>query len=122
MRNPMLQNGNPTEARTLDKMFAKHFGLELDRVEFLDSNGQKYGWITSSSFEATSPVSSQPPLIAEITMHITPNHSPWTSSVTKNPYEQLSSDGRCKVEAILFLGMRSCMNSQWLLRVCPGRT
>jgi hypothetical protein len=39
MRNPMFQNGNPTEART----FAKHFGLELDRVEFLDSNGQKYG-------------------------------------------------------------------------------
>ncbi len=29
--------------------FAKHFGLELDRVEFLDSNGEKHGWSTSSS-------------------------------------------------------------------------
>jgi hypothetical protein len=43
-------NASKWQARTLDKKFAKHFGLELDRVEFLDSNGQKYGWITSSSF------------------------------------------------------------------------
>ncbi|CAB4016900.1 NACHT, LRR and PYD domains-containing 12 [Paramuricea clavata] len=32
--------------------FAKHFGLKLERLEFLDSNGQKYGWSTSSSLGA----------------------------------------------------------------------
>ena len=37
--------------------FARHFGLELDRLEFSDSNGQKYGWSTSSSLEATCAVS-----------------------------------------------------------------
>ena len=64
-----FKNGNPTGARTLDKKFANHFGL--DRVEFLDSNGQKYAWITSSSFEATSPVSPETPPTVEITMHVT---------------------------------------------------
>ena len=67
--------------------FAKHFGLELERLEFLDSNGQKYGWSTSSSLGATSPVSPEIPSTAEIT----------------HQYDQLSSDGKCKVEAILFL-------------------
>jgi sensor c-di-GMP phosphodiesterase-like protein len=60
--------------------FAKHFGLELDRVEFLDSNGEKHGWSTSSSLDATPPVSPKTPPTAETTLHTTPNHSYSTSS------------------------------------------
>ena len=60
--------------------FAKHFGLELDRVEFLDSNGEKHGWSTSSSLDATPPVSPETPPTAETTLHTTPNHSYSTSS------------------------------------------
>ncbi len=52
--------------------FAKHFGLELDRVEFLDSNGEKHGWSTSSSLDATPPVSPKTPPTAETTLHTQP--------------------------------------------------
>ncbi|XP_028408194.1 uncharacterized protein LOC114530773 [Dendronephthya gigantea] len=88
--------------------FAKHFGLELDRVEFLDSNGQKYGWNTTPSSKATSPISPEPLPTADPIPHITLN--PSTSSTPtalpkskNNQYDQLSIDGKCKVEAILFL-------------------
>jgi hypothetical protein len=48
--------------------FAKRFGLELDRLEFLDNKGQKYGWSSSSSSssEATSPVSLGTPSTAKV--------------------------------------------------------
>lgn len=90
--------------------FSKHFGLELDRLEFLDSNGQKYGWSSSSSSESTSQVSPGTPTTAENTPHVHLNHSPSTSSTpTASPqlqkfqYDSLSDDSKCKVEAILFL-------------------
>jgi hypothetical protein len=65
--------------------FAKHFGHELGRLEFLDSNGQKCGWSTSSSLGATSPVSPKIPPTPEITQHVTPNHCPSTSSTPTAP-------------------------------------
>ena len=91
---------------------AKHFGLELDRLDFLDNKGQKYGWSRSSTFSSvdTSPVSQETPLTANNTPQVTPNHSPSTSllpTVTSqeqiNQYDKLSSESKCKVEAILFL-------------------
>jgi hypothetical protein len=92
--------------------FAKRFGLELDRLEFLDNKGQKYGWSSSSSSssEATSPVSLGTPSTANSTPQVTPNNSHSTSSSPtatpleqNNQYDKLSSDNKCKVEAILFL-------------------
>ena len=92
--------------------FAKRFGLELDRLEFLDNKGQIYGWSSSSSSssEDTSPVSLGTPSTANSTPQVTPNNSHSTSSSPtatppeqKNQYDKLSSDSKCKVEAILFL-------------------
>ena len=90
--------------------FAKQFGLELDRLDFLDSNGQKYSWNTLSSLEGTSPVSQRTPPTAKTPVHITSNpssSSPSTKTAPTQPknnqYENLSSDSKCKVEAILFL-------------------
>ena len=90
--------------------FAKQFGLELDRLDFLDSNGQKYSWNTLSSLEGTSPVSQRTPPTAKTPVYITSNPSPSSPSTKtaptqpkNNQYENLSSDSKCKVEAILFL-------------------
>ena len=90
--------------------FARHFGLELDRLEFSDSNGQKYGWSTSSSLEATCAVSQETPPTAEKKNSAQNSYVPSTSSSLDAPampqihqYEQLSSDSKYKVEAILFL-------------------
>ena len=92
--------------------FAKRFGLELDRLEFLDNKGQIYGWSSSSSSssEDTSPVSLGTPSTANSTPQVTPNNTHSTSSSPtatppeqKNQYDKLSSDSKCKVEAILFL-------------------
>ena len=58
------------------------------------------------------------PPTANSTPQVTPNHSPSTSispTITpqeqKNQYDKLSSDSKCKVEAILLL-MNSSMNCQ----------
>lgn len=90
--------------------FARHFGLELDGLDFSDSNCQKYGWGTSSSLETTSAVSPETPPTAEKTGNKTSNYVPSTSSTLDTPampqiyqYEQLLSYSKCKVEAILFL-------------------
>ena len=56
--------------------FAKHLGLELDRLEFLDNKEQKYGWghSSTSSSETTLSVSLETPLTANSTSQVTPNH------------------------------------------------
>ena len=58
--------------------FAKHFGLELGRLEFLDNKRQKYGWSCSSTFSSVTilPVSIETPLTANSTPQLTPNNTP----------------------------------------------
>ena len=79
--------------------FAQCFGLELDSLEFLDSKGQRYGWKADVTPLGT-------PTTADSSPQVTPNQGPSTSSsptVTQNQNNNLTSESKCKVEAILFL-------------------
>ena len=78
---------------------AQCFGLELDSLEFLDSKGQRYGWKAEVTPLGTPTTADSPP-------QVTPNQGPSTSlspTVTQNQYNNLTSESKCKVEAILFL-------------------
>ena len=79
--------------------FAQCFGLELDSLEFLDNKGQRYGWKAEVTSLGTPTAADSPP-------QVTPNQGPSTSlspTVTQNQYNNLTSESKCKVEAILFL-------------------